>query len=474
MNGIDPGPDDVAGRVPPRGRHEGYLERIGRGGFATRLVLIAVLCGLAQIPLWSVADLVQERMAGREQAVGEVERGWGGSRQFYLPYLDLPVTVTSTAHDSSRVPGRRHFGLIAERAELDLHMEPELRRRGLFDVVLYRSGFDFKGGYAVPTAAEVAEAFGVAVGDIVIDWQGAQLVLDVAAPQSLEGDVTITQGTDARVMTLEPSHTGLNGPRDTARLVAPVDVQPGMLARFSLAMVARGSHDTMIVPGAGQIEVALSSPWASPSFLGARLPVQRDVTDAGFQARWSQAGSNLAVPAWSIVGSPSSAAAARDAEFGLRLLQPVDTYRMVERAVKYGMLFVVTTFFVYVMFEATGGVAVHIVHYGLVALALCLFYLLLLSLAEVWGFGPAYLASCIAVLAQTGLFTRAIAGGWRRMMAFVGVLGAAYGWLYVLLDMQDFALLGGALGLFVLLSVAMYVLRRLGSPGLAPAIPAAQ
>ena len=119
---------------------------------------------------------------------------------------------------------------------------------------------------------------------------------------------------------------------------------------------------------------------------------------------------------------------------------------MVERAVKYGMLFVVTTFFVYVMFEATGGVAVHIVHYGLVALALCLFYLLLLSLAEVWGFGPAYLASCIAVLAQTGLFTRAIAGAWRRMATFVAVLGAAYAWLYVLLDMQDFALLGGSLG----------------------------
>ena len=135
------------------------------------------------------------------------------------------------------------------------------------------------------------------------------------------------------------------------------------------------------------------------------------------------------------------------------------------------MLFVVTTFFVYVMFEATGGVAVHIVHYGLVALALCLFYLLLLSLAEIWGFGPAYLASALAVLAQTGLFTRAIAGGWRRMATFVAVLGATYGWLYVLLDMQDFALLGGSLGLFVLLSVAMYVLRRLGGSGSSMAMP---
>lgn len=469
MSGNDPqvGDNDGGQTTPPR--RGGCLERVGRGSFGTRLCLIALLCALAQIPLWLVGGLVQERMAGREQATADVERGWGGARTFYLPYLDIPVTVFETARDGKRRASPRHFGLVAERAELDLHMEPELRRRGLFDIVLYRSGFDLNGGFAVPGAAEIAHAFGVPVGDIVVDWAGARLVLDVAAPQSLEGDVMVAQGERTQVMTVERDPSGLSGPGGTVRLVAPVAVQPGALARLTLAMVARGSQDIMIVPGARQIEVAMSSPWASPSFLGARLPVQRDVTPAGFQARWSQAGSNLAVAAWSVLSSPTATAAARDAAFGLRLLEPVDTYRMVERAVKYGMLFVVTTFFVYVMFEATGGVAVHIVHYGLVALALCLFYLLLLSLAEVWGFGQAYLASCIAVLAQTGLFTRAIAGGWRRMATFVAVLGAAYAWLYVLLDMQDFALLGGSLGLFILLSVAMYVLRRLGAPGASPA-----
>lgn len=265
-------------------------------------------------------------------------------------------------------------------------------------------------------------------------------------------------------MNLDAVGGGLRAPAATARLVTPVEVRPGTLLRFGLTMTARGSGQTMIVPGAGQIDVDMSSPWASPSFVGARLPVQREVGEHGFDARWSQSGGILAVAPWSTGSLPVAVSAARDAAFGVRLLTPVDTYRMVERAMKYGMLFVVTTFFVYVMFEATGGVAVHIVHYGLVALALCLFYLLLLSLAEIWGFGVAYLASCLAVLVQTGLFTRAIAGGWRRMVTFVAVLGACYGWLYVLLDMQDFALLGGALGLFALLSVAMYVLRRLGRP----------
>ena len=440
----------------------GTAKRFARSGLALRLGLIALLCALAQVPLWSVEDLVRERMAGREQAVGEVERGWGGSRLFYLPYLELPVRLTTTTQDGTRQSTMRYFGLIAERVDIALHMEPELRRRGLFDVVLYRSGLDLDGGFAVPDTATIAEAFGVAASDIAVAWQDARLVLDVDAPQALEGDVLISQGEATRAMMPQRERSGLSGPRDSVRLTAPVAVRPGSLARFSLAMVARGSHDTMIVPGAGQVEVAMSSPWASPSFLGARLPLQRDVGDDGFQARWSQGGGILALAPWSVEASPSTALAARDAAFGARLIQPVDTYRMVERAVKYGMLFVVTTFFVYFMFEVTGGVAVHVVHYGLVALALCLFYLLLLSLAEVWGFGPAYLASGLAVLAQTGLFTRAVAGGWRRTATFVAVLGGCYAWLYVLLDMQDFALLGGALGLFVLLSVAMYVLRRLG------------
>ena len=442
----------------------GPLKRFAGGGLALRLGLIALLCILAQLPLWSVEGLVQERMAGRADAVAEVERGWGGSRFFYLPYLELPVRIATTAADGTRQFSTRYFGLLAERADIELHMEPELRRRGLFDVVLYRSGLDLDGGFAVPDTATIAAAFDAAPADIAVAWQEARLVLDVDAPQALEGEVLFSQDEATQAMVPLREMNGLSGPRGSIRLTAPMAVHPGTLARISLAMVARGSHDTMIVPGAGQVEVAMSSPWASPSFLGARLPVQRDVAADGFQARWNQGGGILALAPWSVEASPSSVLAARDAAFGVRLIQPVDTYRMVERAVKYGMLFVVTTFFVYVMFEVTGGVAVHIVHYGLVGLALCLFYLLLLSLAEIWGFAMAYLASVLAVLAQTGLFTRAIAGGWRRMATFVAVLGGCYAWLYVLLDMQDLALLGGALGLFVLLSVAMYVLRRLGGP----------
>lgn len=451
-----------AGPQPSQGPGASLKRAVG-GGLAMRLGLIGLLCALAQVPLWSVEDLVRERTSGRNEAVAEVVRGWGGSRFFNLPYLELPVRVTQDVGGTPQSVWR-YFGLVAERADITLDLDPELRRRGLFDVVVHRSVFDFGGDFAVPDTAAIAAAFGAAASDIVVDWQHARLVLDIEAPQALEGEVLVTQGETTQAMAPQQEQSGLTGPGSALRLTAPVIVRPGHPARVSLALAARGSGNTMIVPGAMQTDVLMTSSWPSPSFLGARLPVQRDVGDDGFGARWSQAGSLLGLAPWSITTAPGTTQAARSAAFGVRLIEPVDTYRMVERAVKYGMLFVVTTFFVYVMFEVTGGVAVHIVHYGLVGLALCLFYLLLLSLAEVWGFAAAYLASVLAVLAQTGLFTRAVAGGWKRMATFVAVLGGCYAWLYVLLDMQELALLGGALGLFVLLSVAMYVLRRLGGP----------
>lgn len=442
-----------------------------RGGFTWRLALIALLCLAAQIPLWSVSDLVAERMGSREHAIAEVEAGWGGARRILLPYLEIPVDVIETRGDGTERRTAMYIGLVADHAGLDLRLEPEVRRRGLFDVVLYRTGVTIDGSFRVPDAAEIAGL--MARSRVVPRYDEARLVLDMDAAHALEGEVRLDLGDGQAVMAVDQGRIGLEAPAGTIRLVAPVDAQPGRTLRPAIAFVARGSDDLRVVPAATSLDVVARAPWPTPSFLGSRLPVYRDVGEQGFSARWTLSGGNLGVRRASTSSSPAVSDAATDATFGLRLLQPVDTYRMVERAVKYGLLFVVTTFLVYVMFEATGGVAVHIVHYGLVALALCLFYLLLLSLAEIWGFGPAYLVSAGAVLLQTGLFTRAIAGGWRRMATFVAVLGAAYAWLYVLLDLQDMALLGGALGLFVLLSVAMYVLRGLGRGGPVgqPALP---
>jgi inner membrane protein len=160
------------------------------------------------------------------------------------------------------------------------------------------------------------------------------------------------------------------------------------------------------------------------------------------------------------------------AVFGVRLLSPVDAYRTTERAVKYQLLFVGLTFVVIFLFELVGGLRVHPVQYLLVGLALCLFYLLLLSLAEHVGFLVAYATASSAVVVLVSCYARAVLGSRGRGGWIGGLVTALYLYLYVLLQIQDYALLVGSIGFFLALAVVMFVTRRVDWYGLAlPAGP---
>jgi inner membrane protein len=220
-----------------------------------------------------------------------------------------------------------------------------------------------------------------------------------------------------------------------------------------------GSSRLVVVPAGDETVVSLSSPWPDPSFDGAWLPGQRQVGAGGFDATWRVLNLARNFPShWTDrqVDERRLSASA----FGVSFLSPVDTYRTNERAVKYQLLFLGLTFLCFTLIELLAALRVHPVQYLLVGLALCLFYLLLLSLSEQIGFSRAYPIAAAAVVVLVTAYVRSVLATPARALVIGGFLSALYGFLYVLLQIQDYALLVGSAGLFAVLGAVMWLTRR--------------
>jgi inner membrane protein len=246
----------------------------------------------------------------------------------------------------------------------------------------------------------------------------------------------------------------------------------------------RGNEALSLAPQAGETRWTVKSSWPSPSFGGGFLPPQRTVSAEGFTARYSignlslgrslvatgdAGGANLIErvqpPSRDYVETTAPVADAGPVQTAqISLIQPVDPYSQVNRAVKYGFLFIGFTFLALLMFDVIGGIGgvrVSAVEYLLMCAALVLFFVLLLAFAEVIGFTPAYLVAAAAIAGLNTAYSAAVLKSWRRAAFIGGLLAGLYAVLYVLLSLEAFSLLIGALLLFAALAGVMYATRRI-------------
>jgi inner membrane protein len=254
---------------------------------------------------------------------------------------------------------------------------------------------------------------------------------------------------------LDGHGTGLHAPLNLAANTGAID--------FSLELMLNGSGGISFVPIGRQTTVQLASPWSAPGFFGGFLPVTRDIRPDGFNATWKVSYYGRDYPQqWSTHTSATPAAQTIEASaFGVNLVETVTAYRTIERAIKYGILFLGLAFATFFLFETMSGVRLNTLNYLLVGAALCLFYLGLLSLSEFIGFTPAYAAAAIASLLMVGLYSRSVLRNGGRALLVSAMLGGVYGYLYFVLQMEDFSLLAGTAALFALLAAVMFATRRL-------------
>jgi inner membrane protein len=326
-----------------------------------------------------------------------------------------------------------------------------VRRRSIFEVNLYRATVVASGTFDPPDPA----AFGVDPGSVF--WDGATLLAGVS---DLRGVVSIASASwGSASLEFEPAADA--SPFSSAlRARSPMASSAPVPFRFEVTVA--GSGGLMFLPSGANTAVTLDAPWRTPGFVGAQLPASHDVTETSFHAEW--ASNFIARPfprAWVSGAAAASAVADKFAasSFGVDLVTGIDHYQQTERAVKSGFLFIALTFGLFFVWEVVAGLRLHPVQYLLVGLALVVFYLLLLSLAEQVRFAAAYgVASAATVLLIAG-YARRILGGLRAGGIIGLALGTLYGLLFVLLSLEDLALLVGAVAVFVALAAAMYLTR---------------
>ena len=418
-----------------------------------KLLLLGLLTGLLSIPLGLVLALVYEREGRSQRAVAEISQTWGSAQTLQGPVLSIPYR-TRVVDAEGRVGVRSevaHF--LPARLAVSARLSAEKRSRGIYEAVLYRSAVSLTGEFEPPTFA------GWQLEAPEILWEGATLGLGIPHPHGVQGTPVLRFAGQPRDL-----FPGVPGGPWPSGMHAPVPLGPSPAALpFQLDLELQGSQSFELLPVGKETALEVASAWPHPSFRGAFLPQRREVGPQGFSAEWRVSYFQRGFPQrW----RASEEAAAVDpaqmqtSAFGVALVEPAGSYQQVARAVKYGFLFLGLTFLLFFMFELFGPTSLHPLHYFFVGFALCMFYLLVLSLSEHLPFAVAYATAATACVLLIAGYARAVLGERRRAMLLAAVLVFLYGFLYVLLQLEEYALLIGSVGLFVLLALVMYATRR--------------
>jgi len=425
-----------------------------RTSVIARLVVMGILMLVLLIPLGMVQSIVSERAGRRNEVADQVSATSGAAQTLAGPVLVVPYRCTVIDGTGRPVQMTNRASFLPEVLDVRGTVDTDRRMRSLFEVVVYKARVTLSGRFAKPDLNGVARAGSEPL------WSEATVNIGVTDPRGIVRRITLQWNgqelpvapgvTDAALFT-----TGLHS---SAAFSGP----PGPLT-FAFDIELNGTHDFRLVPAGSETSLQLTSKWRHPGFIGAPLPEDRSVSADGFSATWRAPYFGRGFPAaWTDAGldRQSLKTQADAASFGVSFVQPVDIYQQAERAVKYAALFIVLTFVVFFLCEVLRGRLLHPVQYVFVGFAMCVFYLLLLSLSEHLGFDVAYGAAATATTTLIGAYSVFALGGAREATLVGTAVATLYGFLYVLLRLEDAALLVGSIGLFVMLAVLMLATRR--------------
>ncbi|MBB1061057.1 cell envelope integrity protein CreD [Marilutibacter spongiae] len=436
-----------------------------------KILLVAGMTLAILVPLTMIRGVIQERQAYRVQAVQEVARSYAGTQAFSGPVLVVPYTDTVWVEekDEGGVPRRverertGRWLFFPETLEVGGPMRPDTRRLGLHEVRVYEWDGVAKARFraTIPgTDPDVRRR----IGRPWLDYGFAD-VRGLLEPPVLQ--------VDGRTLEVEDGLGGDGGNGVHARL--PVPTAGSTLALDTrLAFTLGGTESLSLVPLGKQNSFVVASTWPHPRFSGSFLPRTRDIGASGFDARWQVASVATNAQRQYREGRrlPGSVGAGSDADLdGTRgrgpldavevaLVEPVNVYSQADRASKYGLLFVLLTFVGFFIFELVKHLRIHPIQYGLVGLALAIFFLLLVSLSEHIDFAWAYLVASVACIGLIGFYLVAVLQSALRGWGFAAMLATLYAALYGLLVSEDNALVLGAGLLFVILAGLMAITRK--------------
>tara|TARA_R110002072_G_scaffold303077_1_gene492892 strand:- start:12259 stop:13569 length:1311 start_codon:yes stop_codon:yes gene_type:complete len=416
-----------------------------------KMGMIAILILLLLIPAYMVQNLIHERAQRQTEAVNEVSSKHAGEQSFTGPILTIPYVskrqVKKPDGTYDEVINKHYYHILPENLEINGIVTPETRKRGIFEVVVYGSDLQVSGHFD----DYKFDNFNLDMNNLELDK--AFITIGISDLKGVRDQVKININ-DSTVM-FNPGVLNSDIVSSGLHIRYPMTEIPNKID-FSFDLSLNGSANVMFTPIGKITEVDIRSSWSEPSFNGSFLPKNRKITKEGFTANWKILHLNRNYPqTW--VGSENSV---YDSKFGVDLRLPVDVYQKSMRVAKYAILFIVLTYLVFFFVEILNRVLIHPIQYILVGIALILFYILMLAFSEQMYFDTAYILAAIMTISLIFLYCRSILKSWGLAAMTASILTILYGFIFIIIQMQDYALLFGSLGIFLILAVTMYFSRK--------------
>ena len=464
MNSTEPNLDPVPPRISAVSEVWSFLKRCAT---MFKMAGVALLILLLLAPLAMIRSVLQERLGRRNEAVANITSGWGGDQTIIGPVLIVPYryavrTWKEQAAAGGKIERVEVVGSAVANAyflpaamKIDGALDPAELHRGIYRAVVYSAKLDLQGEFARPDFSNQR------IEDKDILWEETVVAFTIPDLRGVKEMLQLEWG--ARSFPLLPGSKLRGFSSGVFAQVTGLRESSGTIP-WKLGLTLRGSGGLAFAPVGIQCSAKLASPWPDPSFRGAFLPTERTITHDGFTANWqvSYYGRNYAQQ-WTDQDSSGALTpeSAQSSAFGVNLVSGIDAYRNVERAIKYGVLFLVLVFTSFFLFEVLSALRIHPFQYAIVGAALCLFYLGLLSLSEFIAFGRAYLVAAVVTMSLICFYSAKVLKSGRRTFIIAGLLAGIYGFLYVSLQLQDYSLLFGTAGLFMVLGIVIFITRNI-------------
>ncbi|SFN94618.1 inner membrane protein [Bizionia echini] len=431
-----------------------------------RMLMVGFLVIMLLIPLSFINELIAERSRRQQDVVSEINDKWGNNILVFGPILKLPYktyTETKTFNEKTKTyftetkTNINHAYIFPENLNATADVNSKTLKRGNFESAVYTSNMTFNGHYSKPEL----ELKGIKDADII--WDKASIIIKTSNLKGIKNDVNLNlNDTNYKFetnFTDNTNHYSGNLDELESGFLNETDVPKSQAVSFSFSMAFNGSQDIQIVPIGKTTFMTMSSNWADPSFIGNFLPNDetKHISKDGFKAQWKVLHINRAFSQQYLNKIPNL----NQFAFGTKFMVMVDEYQKSERSAKYGFLVIGLTFLVFFLIQTLSNINIHPFQYLMIGLALTMFYTLLVSISEHSNFLKAYLVAGVAVIVLITIYSKSILKT-MKFPLFIGFsLTALYTFIYVIIQLENYALLVGSIGLFLILASVMFVSRKI-------------
>lgn len=422
-----------------------------------RLITIGVLILLLLIPVSMIQSLIREREERQSEAITEVSSIWGGEQTISGLVLTIPYKTLSKVYENGSnekykiVESIEYAHFLPEQLKMEGDVIPEQRYRGIYEVIVYNAKWTLSGQFTKPNFADLS------IPEANVLWDDASVSLGLSDLRSIKNDITLQWNNkpysfNPGLPTMDVMESGISVPVKWD----DHDMSDSKI-NFQLDLNFNGSNSIQFVPLGKTSEVSIRSAWQNPSFIGTFLPDRRDVSSNGFSANWRVLHLNRPYPQAFKGAMPGI----KESAFGVNLFVPVDEYQKSMRSAKYASMFICLTFLLFFFVQIINKVKIHPIQYIMVGLALCVFYTLLIALSEHISFGFSYLIAASSIVLLISLYAKSIFNQLRLTGILSLILCILYGFIYAIIQMEDYALLMGSVGIFIVLSLVMFLSRKI-------------